>query len=199
MPPVAPFAPARQPAGRDPAPGRLAYLQSFANTFWDLDAGGADQWADVAGYRGWLLRLGFGAGGTGERERVQAVEVREALRALARRNHDDIAVIGAAPELAALDRAAREVPVALRFDPAPRHEALGDGHAAAVGLALGVLAEAMGDGTWRRVKACPGPHCGWVFYDASRNHSSQWCSMQICGNRVKGRRYRTRQSEVVGQ
>ena len=51
----------------------------------------------------------------------------------------------------------------------------------------------MADGTWSRLKACPGPHCGWVFYDGSRNRSRQWCSMQICGNRVKGREFRARQ------
>ncbi len=42
---------------------------------------------------------------------------------------------------------------------------------AALGLVVAVVAEAMADGTWSRVKACPGPHCGWLFYDASRNRS----------------------------
>jgi predicted RNA-binding Zn ribbon-like protein len=50
----------------------------------------------------------------------------------------------------------------------------------------------MADGTWGRVKACPGPHCGWLFYDASKNRSRQWCSMAICGNRVKSREFRAR-------
>jgi predicted RNA-binding Zn ribbon-like protein len=193
------FNPGRQPGGRAPAPGRLGLVQAFVNAFWDLDAGGADMWADAAGYRGWLLRRGFGAGGAGETERAQAVEVREALRELARRNHDDEAAIGAAPALEVLDRTPRATPVAVRFDPAPRHEPLGDGHAAALGLVLGIVAEAMADGAWLRLKACPGPHCGWLFYDASRNHSSQWCSMRICGNRVKGQRFRTRHAEPAGQ
>jgi hypothetical protein len=42
------------------------------------------------------------------------------------------------------------------------------------------------------MKACPGPHCGWLFYDASRNSSSTWCSMAICGNRTKTAAYRKR-------
>jgi predicted RNA-binding Zn ribbon-like protein len=80
----------------------------------------------------------------------------------------------------------------VRFDPRPRHEPAGDGPDAALGLVLGVLAEAMADGSWGRMKACPGPHCGWLFHDASRNRSSQWCSMRLCGNRVKGREFRAR-------
>ena len=47
----------------------------------------------------------------------------------------------------------------------------------------------------RRLEAAqvvPGPHCGWLFYDASRNASSTWCSMSICGNRTKTAAYRQR-------
>lgn len=31
--------------------------------------------------------------------------------------------------------------------------------------------------------------CGYLFYDASRNHSRRWCSMESCGNRAKALRY----------
>jgi predicted RNA-binding Zn ribbon-like protein len=186
------FAPGRQPAGRTPAPGRLGLVQAFVNSFWDLDAGGADEWATVDGFRAWLRARGLGgAAAASADDRARAIELREALRGLARRNHDGDPP-GAAPELAVLDAAARRGAVRLRFDPAPRHEAAGDGAGDALALVLGVVAEAMADGTWSRMKACPGPHCGWLFYDASRNRSSQWCSMRICGNRVKGRTFRAR-------
>jgi len=33
--------------------------------------------------------------------------------------------------------------------------------------------------------------CGWLFYDASRNRSRRWCSMETCGNRAKVRRHLT--------
>ena len=39
------FDPGRQPAGRAPAPGRLGLVQAFLNSFWDLDAHGAEVWA----------------------------------------------------------------------------------------------------------------------------------------------------------
>ncbi len=31
--------------------------------------------------------------------------------------------------------------------------------------------------------------CGWLFFDASRNHSRRWCDMQGCGNRAKARQH----------
>lgn len=43
-----------------------------------------------------------------------------------------------------------------------------------------------------RVKICPADDCLWAFYDASKNHSRQWCSMQVCGNRAKVRNHRER-------
>jgi predicted RNA-binding Zn ribbon-like protein len=197
------FAPGRQPSGRTPAPGRLGLVQAFANAFWDLDAGGADAWADRDGYARWLAERGFGAGGTGamtavtEADRGRALVLREALRRMALTHHDAPGAAPPAAELAILDDVARRAPLHVRFGgddgPTPRHEPAGDGPDAALALVVAVVAEAMADGSWTRMKACPGPHCGWLFYDASRNRSRQWCSMQLCGNRVKGREFRARQ------
>ena len=45
----------------------------------------------------------------------------------------------------------------------------------------------------RWVRWCPGQNCGWLFIDATKNHSRRWCSMETCGNRAKARRhYHTR-------
>lgn len=41
---------------------------------------------------------------------------------------------------------------------------------------------------WSRVKVCARDTGRWAFYDASRNRSGTWCSMQVCGNREKMRR-----------
>lgn len=44
-----------------------------------------------------------------------------------------------------------------------------------------------------RVKQCAGG-CTWLFLDTSRNRSRRWCTMRVCGNRAKARRfYRRRQ------
>ncbi len=34
--------------------------------------------------------------------------------------------------------------------------------------------------------------CGWLFLDASKNHSRRWCDMNDCGNRAKQRRLQQR-------
>lgn len=48
----------------------------------------------------------------------------------------------------------------------------------------------------RQLKACPPPDgCNWLFLDRSRNGSRVWCSMEMCGNRTKLRRYRARQAQ----
>jgi len=43
------------------------------------------------------------------------------------------------------------------------------------------------------VRQCPGPNCGWLFLDSSKNRSRQWCDMKDCGNLAKVRRYREKQ------
>ena len=47
-----------------------------------------------------------------------------------------------------------------------------------------------------RVKECADDRgCGYLFFDASKNRSRRWCSMESCGNRAKVRRYRRRQND----
>jgi predicted RNA-binding Zn ribbon-like protein len=193
------FDPGRQPSGRAPAPGRLGLVQAFANTFWDLEGGGADEWGDAGEYARWLGARGFATrppARVTEADRARAIELREALRALAHRHHDDPSPAPAGtPALAVLDAAAARASLRVSFadgGASPVHVPVGDGPDDALALVVGVVAEAMTDGTWTRMKACPGPHCGWVFYDGSKNRSRQWCSMEICGNRVKGREFRAR-------
>jgi predicted RNA-binding Zn ribbon-like protein len=71
-----------------------------------------------------------------------------------------------------------------------------DGVEGAVGRVLAVVAQAMRDGSWTRLKACR--NCRWAFYDESRNRSAAWCSMQLCGNRLKTRAYRRRVAARAG-
>lgn len=41
-----------------------------------------------------------------------------------------------------------------------------------------------------RIKRCPGDHCGWLFFDATKNKRRRWCEMEVCGNRAKQKRRR---------
>lgn len=51
------------------------------------------------------------------------------------------------------------------------------------------LAEAAGDLLCRAdfalIKKCGNPACILYFYDTTKNHTRNWCSMQTCGNRIK--------------
>jgi predicted RNA-binding Zn ribbon-like protein len=43
-----------------------------------------------------------------------------------------------------------------------------------------------------RIKRCPGDHCGWLFFDVTKNKGRRWCEMEVCGNRAKQKRRRGR-------
>jgi predicted RNA-binding Zn ribbon-like protein len=186
------YDPGPQSGDRRPAPGRLGLVQAFVNSHFSLGADrGADRFAGADGLAAWLGERGLAPGTVGAGELERALAVREGLRAqLAAHNG-----AAAAPEaLARLRAAAEGVPAAWRVDaagaivPAPA----GAGVEAALGLVLAAVHEARAEGTWPRLKACPGRHCGWAFYDHSRNGGSTWCSMQVCGGREKARAYRRR-------
>ncbi len=175
-----------QPGGRAPAPAPLALVQAFINSNYDLEHDhGADLLTSAAGLRAWLVRRDL----VGESARVtradlaRALTVREGLRALLVANHggdrDEDAIT-------ALDAAARRLPAAVRLGgDAPELVQASPDADGALGLVVALVAAAMLDGTWTRMKACR--ECRWAFYDHSRNGSGNWCSMAVCGGRVKQR------------
>jgi predicted RNA-binding Zn ribbon-like protein len=176
-----------QPGGRVAAPGQLGLLQAFINTHFDLvDEWGADLLATPAGLRRWLAGHGLltrrAQVTTADLERV--VIVREGLRKLLAAPGDS----DRSPHTA-LNRAFTGASLEIRMTPRGAElVAVGTtGVDRALGSLLAILAQAMVDGSWRRLKACPGRHCGWVFYDHSRNNSGRWCSMNVCGGREKAR------------
>jgi predicted RNA-binding Zn ribbon-like protein len=176
-----------QPGGRPPAPGRLAVVQAFLNSHYDLEEEpGAELLRSPTALVAWLRRAGLlaGQGETAEaddHDLRRALVVREGLRALTRGGVGppdglDVAARGAALEV-------RVSPAGdLRFAAAPAA-----GVAGALGVLLAIAAVAGADGSWSRLKVCPGEDCGWVFYDGSRNRSGRWCSMSVCGGRAKAR------------
>jgi predicted RNA-binding Zn ribbon-like protein len=152
----------------NPAPEPLRGVQLFVNS---IDREHDREWLPA-----WLEEHGLPPS-----EFDRAAELREALRALLYVNN----VGGAAPEASAhLNEAARDVRVELRGD-----EVVLVGEDP-VGEVIAVALTAMLDGTWKRLKVCR--NCQWAFYDTSKNRSGSWCSMQLCGNRLKTRAYRTR-------
>jgi predicted RNA-binding Zn ribbon-like protein len=48
-----------------------------------------------------------------------------------------------------------------------------------------------------RIRQCAGEHCGWVFFDMTKNRSRRWCEMSVCGNRAKAKaHYRRAKSKA---
>jgi predicted RNA-binding Zn ribbon-like protein len=48
------------------------------------------------------------------------------------------------------------------------------------------------DADFSRIKQCHGNHCGWLFYDNTKNRSRRWCEMSLCGIRAKASALRAR-------
>jgi predicted RNA-binding Zn ribbon-like protein len=42
------------------------------------------------------------------------------------------------------------------------------------------------------VRECDAGACRWLFLDTTKNRRRRWCSMTVCGNREKARRFRER-------
>lgn len=184
------YAALMDPAQRAPAPGRLRILQAFINTN-DIEER-RDAFAKPPQLAAWLSRHDLASDDLTltESDRRWVVSVREALRDLidARDQGGDTA-----PASAVLDAAARAARLSLSFGTdgaalTPSH----GGVRGAVGRILAEVPFVMASDEWRRLKVCRNDACRWVFYDASRNRSSRWCTMALCGNRMKARAYRTR-------
>ena len=148
----------------------------FINTL-DVE-GGLDALDTVDSWRSWLSTQGLD--GCFRREGLShlraARELREDLRALASGERSGrVRQIG--------------IQVALTVDGEVELSA-----ETAVGLIAAAAAKVAIEGRLDRVKICPADDCRWAFYDTSRNHSRQWCSMEVCGNRAKARAHREREA-----
>jgi predicted RNA-binding Zn ribbon-like protein len=120
-----------------------------------------------------------------------ALGLREALRALLLAN-----ATRAAPPPEALDAiatAGRRAGLLVR--PGPGGLGLGPavgGVDAAFARLLAIVVIAQADGTWARLKACPGRDCQWALYDRTRSRTRTWCAAAKCGARARARAYRAR-------
>lgn len=175
------------------APGRLELVRELVNTR-DVEKG-TNAIATAAGLAAWLAAHGLAGQGVAvtEADVARAVGVREALRALTLANNGAPLSADAGEALAAQARRGR-VGVTFHDDGSAPLEAAADGVDGALGTVLGVVAEAIHDGSFRRLKACRADTCHWAYYDGSRNGTRRWCSMDVCGNRTKVRAFRSRRA-----
>jgi predicted RNA-binding Zn ribbon-like protein len=177
-----------EPGGRQPAPEPLRLVQRFVNS--NDREGGYDALATPAAAARWFREAGLTVSRLDGADVERAVVLREALRALLAANN------GHAIEKQAIRRlnaAAARTTVGFSFGEAtatlvPK----GTGIERVLSHVIAAVFGAMADGTWPRLKACRRDVCRWAFYDHSKNRSGAWCTMDICGNRVKTRAYRRR-------
>lgn len=180
----------------------------FVNTY-DVESD-TDSIPSPAALTAWLGGRGLigPRDSAGDADVSLAADLREALRAALRHNHDrvgahDRADNGDGPggdrDHGGEERrpgpsrpfAALPLRVALTAS-GPVLEPVSTG---VPGALAGIAAAVMGahaDGRWPRLKVCAESTCQWAFIDSSKNRSRSWCSMRVCGNRTKTRAYRAR-------
>ena len=166
-------------------------MQRFVNSV-DLESGD-DELASPEALRAWLAERGLMRADdrVSQADLRRAVDVREGLRAVLLQNNG---LPLEEDRIERLDRAVGRARVRLRFSPGRDPELVPDagGVDGAVARLMAIVAGAVDQGTWERLKACPREECEWAFYDRSKNRSGRWCKMEQCGNVEKARAFRER-------
>jgi predicted RNA-binding Zn ribbon-like protein len=175
---------------RETAGGDLGLVQSFVNTI-DLQDGPEDL-KDPNTLKAWLVARGLmdASQPVDESDLRNAIAVRESIRGVIGAN-SGFAIYPI--DLATLNQAAAASRLRMRFgaDGRARLEPETRGVVGAMGRIVATLFSVMRDEEWARLKLCNNDACRWAFFDRSKNHSSRWCTMASCGNKMKARRFRT--------
>ena len=172
-----------------------ALLVAFVNTL-DIETA-VDEIGDPIALEKWIAAsdAGIGAPNVDAAGHRRVLALREALRVLLRANNGGIA---ADRDLATLREASARARyrTSIGSDAVVRIDPDGQGLDAFEERLLLAIERIQALGGWARLKACPAEDCEWAFFDDSRNRSRTWCSMEVCGNRSKTRRYRSRKPHV---
>jgi predicted RNA-binding Zn ribbon-like protein len=189
--------PRRGPFGENEAPGELELVRQFVNTL-DVEEG-TDELDGPHSLLGWLSGMGLidDEAIADEEDLERALALRDGIRSLLLANNGEMIEPA---DLLELDRVAGSVCLGVRFDE-DAVATLGpasSGVSAALGRILAAVVRATEEGIWSRLKVCSNDACQWAFYDRSRNRSGKWCTMEVCGNRMKARAFRQRQSTPEG-
>ena len=166
-------------------PREIELIQDLVNTVeWQEDD---ESWSTSAHLASWMKDRSMETRHVSTADLVRARRIREGVRELL------LAHAGHQPRRHAIDDlndALSGIPVTLVFDVdgGARVAAIPtvDRHPLApIVEAIEVARQHPG---WTRLKACSRDTCRWAYWDASRNGSKRWCSMEGCGNYVKMRR-----------
>ncbi|GIF76324.1 CGNR zinc finger domain-containing protein [Asanoa siamensis] len=159
-------------------------LLAILNSTPVIDGVPMDELADPAAARDWLVA--HGGRGT-RRERQHVLAARSALQAVVRGEQPPTTL---APLLDGVTLTPEVTAAGITWDtavPADRELAVRSI------LAWDTLAkEAPG-----RLRPCANDECRLYLIDRSRANTARWCSMAICGNRMKARRHYQRRRDTV--
>ena len=159
----------------DAVPGE-EFLLTVLNSTPVVDGVPADDLADATRARAWLASLG-GLGTEAELRHVLAV--RQALQDVVR-GHQPPAVLAPALRGVARIPALTDDQITWTLSVPPERE-----------LAVrAVLAwDALARQSPGRLRPCANEECRLFLIDHSRANTARWCSMAVCGNRMKARRH----------
>jgi predicted RNA-binding Zn ribbon-like protein len=189
------FANTLEPRGAEPV---RDWLRGYPDLVaWARHAGALDQ---ATAER--LLALAAERPAAAQASFAAAIELREATyRAF------DAVADGATPAAADLEVVQRAYAEAMRHarllpEPAPGRLAWAFQGGDALDRAWWPMARSAVElataGPLERVKHCR-PGCGFLFYDASKNRTRRWCSMEECGGQTKARRQTARRRAARAQ
>jgi predicted RNA-binding Zn ribbon-like protein len=172
------------PGGRE-APPNLEVVRRYLNTM--NRENGADRLSTAIAARDWLA-----ADGHVVPMRLSAADLGR-LREFRDTLHDALHEERRSNAAERINLIAAHCPVRVRLGPEPSLDPIGSGIDRVIGALVVAVYDALQAGTWKRLKACD--HCDWVYFDQSKNASSNWCSSTTCGARQKAAAYRRRQRE----
>jgi predicted RNA-binding Zn ribbon-like protein len=182
---------------RNEAPGELELVRRFVNTR-DVEEG-TDELDGPESLIGWFSGMSLldDEAIADEEDLKRALALREGIRFLLLANNGEGVE---AVDLRELNRVAESVCLRVRFDEdgGPMLGPQSSGVSAGLGRILATVVRATDEGIWSRLKICSNDACQWAFYDRSRNRSGKWCTMEVCGNRMKARAFRQRQDAGEG-
>lgn len=153
-----------------------SFLLGVLNSTPRVDGVPTDDFADPVKARAWLA----GAGGMGsEAELATVLEVRDLLQAVVRGKRPADALAPVLEGVARLPEI-RDGAIAWRLSVPPERE-----------LAVrAVLAwDALAKTNPGRLRPCANDECRLFLIDHSKAGTARWCSMAVCGNRMKARRH----------
>jgi predicted RNA-binding Zn ribbon-like protein len=159
----------------DPASDE-GFLLALLNSTPVIDGVPADEFADTARARAWLASAG-GLGAEAELQRV--LDVRQALQAVVRGEQPPDVLAPALHGVTCVPTMA-DGQITWTLSVPPERE-----------LAVrAVLAwDALAKQSPGRLRPCANDECRLFLIDRSKANGARWCSMAVCGNRMKARRH----------